>query len=73
MNLRPCPFCGSDAKWVGDTNWAIRESHLKPTMSGPGAPISVEVQHWCGEGTKTMVKVVGRDHDEAERNWNRRA
>lgn len=35
-----CPFCGG-----GETR--IDESHLSPTMKGPGALIAVTIRHWC--------------------------
>lgn len=73
MILQPCPFCGSTFDEVDIEHWAVAESRLKPTMEGPGALIAVEIRHWCGGKTKTRVNVIGRDHEEAERNWNRRA
>ena len=79
MKLLPCPFCGSQAPEpyaegnTVDDGWVVAEARLPPRMDGPGALISVEVRHWCGYGSRSIIKIMGRDHAEAERLWNRRA
>ena len=71
MNLAPCPRCNR----VPDDK-EIRETHLPPRMSGPGALISVQITHHClfAPGLPYIVTSVrGRDHAQCEEGWNRRA
>lgn len=66
--MKPCPFCGGEAE--------ISETHLPPTMSGPGALITVTVRHWCGPAAAGIVashvEFRGRDHASAIAAWNTR-
>ena len=67
--LLPCPFCGS-----GETE--IRETRLPPTMKGPGAIVSVRLQHWCDRPdgvVATGISFTGRERSNAIEQWNRRA
>lgn len=63
-DYKPCPFCGETP---GERE--IRETRLGPYMSGPGALVSVYVQHHCG---KVVISARGRDHEQAAEEWNRR-
>jgi hypothetical protein len=69
LQLQACPFCGA-----GETQ--VRENCHPPTMRGPGALISVTIQHWCdkSEGmlSGSCIKISGRDYTAAETAWNRR-
>lgn len=66
MNLLPCPMCGA-----GETQ--IDARYHPPTMTRPGSLMYVNIIHWCeGEGLKTTIKVVGRDHFDAQYKWNQR-
>ena len=79
MKLLPCPFCGSQAPEpdlndrIAAGQWYVRTVSLPPRMDGPGALIAVEIQHWCGEDGRTLIKANGRDHEAAAHSWNRRA
>ena len=68
--LLPCALCGA-----GETQ--ARVHRLAPMMSGgPGALISVSIQHWCetptGPGLRRSISSQGRDFDDAIRSWNER-
>lgn len=68
--LRECPFCGG-----GETR--IDENRLRPTMTGQGSLVSVEIHHWCpaseGQPRRNHMVKVGRDRAFAISAWNRRA
>lgn len=73
MQLRPCPFCGHDMEQPVSltSKHGVRVTRLAPRMDGkPSAIVSVRIMHWC-EGLS--ITVTGRDHWDAEEQWNRRA
>ena len=67
-SLEPCPFCAG-----GETHIHVN----KGTWNGRGygAPVSVEVRHWCesqqGQPSR-MISRAGRDEASAIAAWNRR-
>lgn len=68
LELLPCPFCAG-----GETHIHVN----KGTWNGRGygAPVSVEVRHWCeseqGQPSR-MISRAGRDEASAIAAWNRR-
>lgn len=64
--LSPCPFCGAGEIQVQESkHWTGMRSQI----------ISVTVRHWCARPDgqpRSMIQMVGRDHESAIATWNRR-